>query len=506
MPFNTLQQLRPLLGIWKPAFFLISVLITAVIVSLRSEMIALLFEAIVLVLVLALSRAQVPNLVIAFVITDHLCQFLKRFIFLWGVQSRPFYYLMQLLPDLIVLLAFILVFRAVTRRRLPQSTKLLMAYSCVSILVSLLNVRALNAGTALVGLHEAFFPVATIAIGSTLSANILGRIARIFCFLIPISVVYGVYQFIVGPTLIDQAWATATHEYSMEAGKVWDAMTVTGADFRAYSYYADHTTWGLFLVIAITVVIMSIGREELPKKWLYFLGPCTFVGLVVCETRTAWLALLGSVIVHQLITTRILRRPMLLIVGVISSFAIVVTLGDYAVHHVNFGVFSNALASRYATVGTIDARTSAWRLFVKNLPSRWLIGLGAGYGNGDANISMSDEVFSHNMYVELLVSTGLPGLFLFLGFFYTWIKETFWVARVGGVAASKSALWAVSLAVGMLITGSFQGMNFMNLYMCLILGLMSGEWIRLHEQFAQRTVSVPQFARPLFQPGIAFQK
>ena len=66
----------------------------------------------------------------------------------------------------------------------------------------------------------------------------------------------------------------------------------------------------------------------LPKKWLYVVIPVALLGLVVCQTRTAWLGLLGSVIVHRLITTRLLRRPMLLIFGVLSSFAVVVTVGD----------------------------------------------------------------------------------------------------------------------------------------------------------------------------------
>ena len=199
---------------------------------------------------------------------------------------------------------------------------------------------------------------------------------------------------------------------------------------------------------------------------------------------------------------------MLLIIGVLSSFAVVVTLGDYVTQHYSFGGFSNALLNRYATVGTMEARTSAWKLFARNIPAHWLLGTGFGFGNTNSNISLSDEVFSHNMYVELLVTTGLPGLTLFLGFFYYWIKEAFLVARFSSKAVSRAALWTISLAVGMLLTGSVQGMNFMSIYLCLMLGVISGEWRRLKGIPALYAAVPVGNVAPAFTPtrAVAFQK
>ena len=342
----------------------------------------------------------------------------------------------------------------------------------------------------------------------TLPLTIFSKIGRVFSALVLISVTYGLYQFAVGPTIIDQAWAEAMHDYSIEAGKVFGAMTVSGSEFRAYSYYADHTTWGLFLALAAIGILICATLGMIPKKWPYVVIPVAIVGLVICQTRTAWLAFLGTLVVYRLITTRLLRRPMLLIIGVLSSFAVVVTAGEYVTQHYNFGGFSSALLNRYATVGTMEARTSAWKLFARNIPAHWLVGTGFGFGNTNSNISLSDEVFSHNMYVELLVTTGLPGLILFLGFFYYWIKEAFWVARFGDKAVSRAALWTISLAVGMLLTGSVQGMNFMSIYLCLMLGIISGEWRRMKGIFLSYAPVPVGNAAPVFArtPAVALQK
>lgn len=466
------KVLQPILIIGFAAF-------TALVISVKAELAVLLFEGSLLLLTMALAKADECNLVIAFILTDHICQFFKRFIYLWGPQSHPLYYALQLLPDVFIATAMLLIFRKTTRTRISGSSKMLLGFFGVSLLTSAINAKATTLQAGLGGFHQGFMLLSALFVGMMLPLTFLSRLSRVFTALIFISVPYGLYQFFFGPTAMDRAWAEALHESSIEAGKVWESMTISGAEFRVYSYYADHTTWGLFLALALVAIIMASTLGMFPRKRLWIVIPVALVGLVVCQTRTPWLAFLGSLIVYRLITTRLLRRPMLLILGVLSSFAVVVTAGDYVARNVSVGVFSNSLLSRYATVGTITARTSAWKLFARNLPVHWLLGTGFGYGTTDRNVSLGEEVYSHNMYVELLVTTGLPGLLLFLGFFYRWITEAFWIARVGSRDVSRAALWSISLAVGMLLTGSVQGTNFMNIYLCLMLGITSGEWRRL---------------------------
>ena len=280
---------------------------TGLVISVRTELATLLFEIALFLLVLVISRAAIANLVIAFIVTDHLCQFLKRFIFLWGAQSHPLYYALQVLPDLFIATAALLIFRDLSKTRVTRSSKFLMFFAAVAILVSVLNIRVVPLQSGLAGLNQALLTLFALFIGMTLPLSIYTKIGRVFSALVLISVPYGLYQFAVGPTIIDRTWAVAMHEYSIEAAKVFGVMTVSGTEFRAYSYYADHTTWGLFLALAAIGVLISVTLGMMQKKWLYFVMPFALLGLIVCQTRTAWLAFLGTLVVYRIITTRLLR-------------------------------------------------------------------------------------------------------------------------------------------------------------------------------------------------------
>ncbi len=476
--------------VWQAILLMMLAPITVLSVCFRSGTVPLIFELSLFIILIAASKLRTANLVLAYIIADHLCQFLKRVIFVLGPQTRMIYYGFQLLPTLLLMIAGLSALTIVARKKLPLSAKIFIAYMATSLIASFLNFRAVAPTAWFSGLGDGLIPFGSILIGMALPLSIFRRISRLFIFFILVSVVYGMFQFLTGPTVIDQAWATATHDYSIEGFKVYDKMYGKGVDFRPFSYYADHTTWGLFLALASIVLFAAVTMEMLPRKVLYFVIPFNLVGMVICETRTPWLAFLAAIIVYRLITTRALRRPMLLILGVVASFGIVVSLGTYVTQHFSFG-FANSILNRYATVGTMEARTSAWRLFVRNLPAHWLIGTGFGYASSDPNVSMAEEIYSHNMFVSILVVSGLPGLILFLAFFYQWIKEAFWVAAISSTPVSRATLWMIALTVGMLLTGNVQGPLFMSNYLCILFGIFSGEWIRLRAE--QSTVL--QFAR-----------
>ena len=476
--------------VWQALLLLILAPIIVFSVCFRAGMVPLIFELSLLTILIAASKLKTANLVIAYIIADHLCQFLKRLIFVVGPQTKMVYYGFQLLPTLLLMIAGMSALTIVVRKKLPLSAKIFIGYMATSVVASILNVRAVPLTAWLSGLGDGLIPFGSILIGIALPLTIFRRLSRLFIFFIVVSVIYGMFQFLTGPTLIDRAWATATHDYSIEGFKVYDRIYGKGTDFRPFSYYADHTTWGLFMALACIVLIASVSLDMLPKKALYFVIPFGLAGLVICETRTPWLGFLGALGVYWLIKKRGFRRPMLLILGVIASFGIVVSLGTYMTQHFYFG-FANSILNRYATVGTMEARTSAWRLFVRNLPAHWLIGTGFGFASSDPNVSMAEEIYSHNMFVSILVVSGLPGLILFLAFFYQWIKEAFWVVRMSSLPIARATLWIIGLTVGMLLTGNVQGPLFMSNYLCLLLGIFSGEWIRL--QAEQSTVL--QFAR-----------
>ncbi len=470
--------------------------VTVEVVCFREGMIPLLFELCLFGVLIGFAQLKLANLVLAFVLSDHLCQFLKRMIFAIGPQSRMVYYGFQLMPAVILFIAGITALYTISKQKIPPSTKVLMGYIMVSILVSFLNVRAMSLQAGVAGVVGLMITLFALLAGMALPLTIFKRFSKLLVTLIVVSVVYGFYQFYFGPTIFDRAWADACKDFSIEAFKVYNAIYYTGSEFRPYSYYNDHTTWGFFLCTSAIALLAMTSIKAIPRKVVYFAVPVAMFGMVLCETRVPWLGFLGALVTYRFITTRALRRPMLLILGVISFFGVVVGFGEFALQHFSFAGSSHLLVNRFTTVGTLEARTSAWRLFVRNIPSHWLLGTGFGYASSDPSVSLAEEVYSHNVFVELLVLTGLPGLFLFLAFFYTWMKEAFWVAQVSTGAVAKLTLWIIALVTGMMLTGSIQGSLFMTTYLCLFMGIVSGEWARLQKVPVVAPLRFPRAATP----------
>ena len=173
---------------------------TGFIISVKTEMATMLFEVSLLVIVMVFAKAETGNLVVAFIITDHLCQFFKRFIFQRGPQSHPLYYAVQRTASRMPSspLRYFSLFRKIASTRVAGSSKLLFSYVGISLLVAALNIRSLSIEAGLGGFYQGFMLLCALFVGTQLPLSIFSKIARVLSVLILVSVPYGVYQFFVG--------------------------------------------------------------------------------------------------------------------------------------------------------------------------------------------------------------------------------------------------------------------------------------------------------------------
>ena len=182
-----------------------------------------------LILLSAFSRLNITNLAVTYILGDHVFQFTKRCIFLFGTPSRTSYYSFQALPALMLALGVAGSIFILRRYRLTLSTKYLIAFLLVSIGNTLIFSRGASAVAKLGGVAQHTFPIMAIFLGMAIPLSAWKRLGALLLFLIVVSSAYGVYQFIHGPTAIDQAWASQAAGYSIEAGKVYDFLYGAGA-------------------------------------------------------------------------------------------------------------------------------------------------------------------------------------------------------------------------------------------------------------------------------------
>jgi hypothetical protein len=440
------------------------------------------------VLLVALSRLGTVNLLIAYIVADHLCQFLKRAIFLLGPEPRLVYYLFQLLPTLILFLAVASSLYGLRHTRFPLSAKLLAGFIAICLAQTFLSPNGSDLLSRFGGTNQSIIPLFAAFAGMAVPPGEWRRFAKLFLVLVIVSTIYGVIQLVHGPTVIDRAWALQTGNYSIEGVKVFWYITGGSREFRAYSYYSDPTMWGFFLVFAVLFVAVARQRTAVPGLWLKLAIGFSLAGLVAAQTRTVWVALLGAVLMHRVLGLRSLRRPIFVITGILITFGLVLSVGPYALAHWAPRLTNNAMLNRYMTVGTISARTSALEIFLRELPRH--IVLGDGYGTSDTPLETVDEnqvqasdYYSHNAVDGMLLSVGLPGLLTFGVFLYRWLWESLRTVNLSRREVARSQRWVIASCVGMLLTGGLMGPLFLNSsYFMLFIGMSMGESVRLRQR------------------------
>jgi hypothetical protein len=441
-------------------------------------LVAILFPALV-----AYSRFRLDGLIIAFLVCQGLVQLLKRVIFVFGPQPQAVYLGIQLLPVCLLLMLVVVAFRRFCRVHLPWSGRLLAAFVAVAIMTSALSAWSLPWWAVLSGVHQEVLPLTMFFVGMLVTPRHFAKIGRTMGVLAGISVVYGLIQLGGGPTFVDRAWAIETFSYSIQGSKVFAFLEGVSPDFRVYSYYADPVTWGFSLLAGL--VGAGLAREQAKMSRWSWLTLVAFVlaGVFCTQTRTVWVGLLVTAGAVVLFRFRTFRRPWLVFCLTMGSFAVVVMAGDFLYRELFLGqrlpVFENALTARYLTVGTIEARISAWSALQDAIITTPIIGQGYGamlYAVRDAESArLGWKTISHNFLVDLVRNVGVPGALLFVWFYLQWLREGFAVFR-GKLdrKLKRSLLWIVAFSVGSVITGYLNGANFMTYEFFLITGLLTG--------------------------------
>ena len=436
--------------------------------------------AVLVSVLLAVSRLELPALVTVFLVSVNLVHLLKRVIFLIGPQPQSVYVGIQLFPTLILAAVCACAFRRRRSLPLPLSAKLLIVFLAVSLGVTLPAAQNGPPDAMLAAIHQQLLPFLLFFVGLSLTLDQFASAGRTIAILAVVSSVYGIVQLMTGPTLVDRQWAYETYSYSIHGGKVLNYLEGVSREFRAYSYYADPLTWGLYLVAGFTGSTVAWKLSRLSRRSWLLASALITAGLFASMTRTCWAAYVGTLGVYLLLKIRRLWKPWALFTAAMGLFAVAVVGGTFLYREVflarRLPIVANPIVARYITVGTMEARISAWDGLIE-AAVRKPFGYGVTpYVRKRSEAPESERpLFSHNFLVELVLNAGIPGAALFLLFYLQWLREgigALW--KTTGANGQKALLWILAFSVGSLFSGYFNGLNFMTYEFFLILGAMSG--------------------------------
>jgi O-antigen ligase len=134
-------------------------------------------------------------------------------------------------------------------------------------------------------------------------------------------------------------------------------------------------------------------------------------------------------------------------------------------------------------LGTLEARIGAWESLKEAVPHYRLLGTGYGYSSYYAG-RLADiepgDIGGHNFILELVVHTGLPGMFLFLVFLWALLREgTSCLRRALEKKELIAVRWLLAFVVGYVMTGYLNGGSFMNYYFFFFCGVLAGQFSQM---------------------------
>jgi hypothetical protein len=205
---------------------------------------------------------------------------------------------------------------------------------------------------------------------------------------------------------------------------------------RAASIFAGPFHFGFFSasLTVINIFLMDVAKKR-KNKFLFFLFFVISIYACYCSlTRTNLIAFISAIIIYKLIQMKI-RNIIILLPIITGSFIFVINL-------INTNTYT-LLASEnkfLRMIGTIanlsedtrfEGRSHGWETILELTKIHPILAYGTGSAGDTLNTlyNFQYHVTSHNVFLKILMETGLPGLIffsvLFFGALFLILKNTF---------------------------------------------------------------------------------
>jgi hypothetical protein len=300
-----------------------------------------------------------------------------------------------------------------------------------------------------------------------------------------LSALYGCWQLIFGPTIVELNWAESAGELSIGASHLANFLGVEMLGisvWRITGMQPDAFTFAMYSMTACSAAFLLKNSGKMETSKFLLIGTVLLIGITFSLVRTVWISFLTAV-AFTLFGRRhpVLLRPSVLFVSMIALFFIGDMMAIF-LYNYSFGTYSvsaNPLIVRALSTGTLEARMGSVGTFLSILPERAFYGLGYASNSWIAGkfgfaVDLRSMVNNHNVFVELMLYVGLPGLLLFLYILYEISKLIAQSLKEDYRATHNSGSVISAYLIGMLATGLGNGGVFLNYYFFFFAGALAG--------------------------------
>lgn len=270
---------------------------------------------------------------------------------------------------------------------------------------------------------------------------------------------YGVYQQIIHVP-VNPAWV--------------DTSVNQGSMTRVYSFFGNPNNFAEIILLFLPFYFAALfNTKSALMKLVYLALACPlFLSLVFTQTRIAWIAFVIAGVVYLFFKEKRLI-PVFILLGVAS----IPFLPQSIIMRLR--TITNVLDS------SVKTRIQVWQTVLPILKDYWFTGLGLG-NETLLRVSKNYYIFvakgsipshSHNLYLQLWIETGLPGILAFFAFLGTIIKKSikFFYQNKRDAFINNILIAGLSALVGTLAIGMAEYVWFyprVMLFFWAVIGIM----------------------------------
>ena len=234
-------------------------------------------------------------------------------------------------------------------------------------------------------------------------------------------------------------------------GHAWiDEEMFSDISVRVYSTLGNPNVLGeyLLMLIPICAAMVYASKKWLPRLYYFGIMGCAALCLVFTQSRGCWI---GIILVAAVFALLVDKR--LVFLGIIGMLFLPMVLPE-------------SMINRFTSIGNMGDSSTSYRVHIwlgtlRMLKDYWWTGVGVGEGAFNTIYPMyaynaTIAHHSHNLYLQIIVETGIGGLLTFITSMIVSLKKML----VGYIVGKKNMYSLICVAViagvlGCLLQGMF---------------------------------------------------
>lgn len=193
--------------------------------------------------------------------------------------------------------------------------------------------------------------------------------------------------------------------------------------YRISSFFNNPNSFGIFLVLTMLSTFYLFKIQNINKYKFLFFFSIQFVGILLTQSRTAFLTFATSFMLFLFIISK--KKLRFLLVSILIAL---IGLFILQYNHLNLDI---SIINRFRNLN-LSGREDVWKVLIDSISENYIFGIGFSTSYEAILLENTNVKHTHNLYLKLISETGFIG---FISFMLLWVVSI--IAAIKQMLESK---------------------------------------------------------------------